>query len=270
MTNTDNQPDWDKIAEKFDVWLPHLAPVGEALLTALNTETGDRVLDVATGTGEPGLTLARRMRSNVTVVGTDAAQGMVDAAQRKGDREGLSNVEYRCMPAEKLNFASDSFDKVLCRFGVMLFENPVQGLREMHRVLKPGGRYAIAVWSTPETMPTMYWSYHVFKDKVPEEAQPPMAKVTSLGAPGAFEAALNEAGYRDIEIRPHTFHYNFPSFEAFWDVVEASDILKMQYDALPENQRETVRDEVALLARDFHTEHGLVIPHEFLLANGVK
>ncbi len=265
-----NQPDWGRIAEKFDLWLPHIAPVGEALLDALNAQPGDTILDVASGTGEPALTLARRMGNTVKIIGTDAAQAMVDVAQKKAVLENLSHIKFQYMAAEKLNFRDASFDKILCRFGVMLFEDSLQGLKQMQRVLKPGGRFAIAVWSTPDTMPTLRWAYQVFTNRIPADKYPPLPKVTSLGLPGVLDNMLLQAGFRDFTITPITFSYQFPSFDDYWNVVEQSDILQMQYDVLPENQRGIIRAEIAALAQLYVSEKGLVVPHEFLLATGIN
>jgi ubiquinone/menaquinone biosynthesis C-methylase UbiE len=269
MSAKNNQPDWDKIAEKFDIFLPQIAPVGEALLEALDARPGDKVLDLASGTGEPALTLARR-QPHVQITGIDAADGMVRVAQKKVAVERLSNIGFTAMPAERLAYGDGEFDKVLCRFGVMLFQDPLQGCREMHRVLTRGGRFALAVWSTPETMTTMNWAMQVFKDRVPEEHQPPMGKVTSLGQPGALDELLNSAGFTEFWITRRRFDYQYASFEEYWAAMEASDILKQQFDALPASERNTIRDEIARFARDFQTDHGLVIPHEYLLAVGVK
>lgn len=267
--SADVQPDWNSIAEKFDTWVPHLAPVGDALLSRLGAAAGESVLDVASGTGEPALTLARQL-SGVTIFGTDAADGMVAAAQHKAEREGLSNITFYSMPAERLEFEDDRFDRVMSRFGAMLFEDPVQGLKEMYRVLKPGGRFALAVWSTPESMTTLHWAGQVLKDRVPEESQPPLKAATRLGMPGALAQALNEAGYGSFEIEARRFDYEFASFEAYWQTVEDSDIMKQQFDALKPGEQDQVRDEVALLASTYQTENGLVIPHEYLLAFGNK
>jgi ubiquinone/menaquinone biosynthesis C-methylase UbiE len=269
MNAKDNQPDWDRIAEKFDYLLPQLAPVGEALLEALDARPGDKVLDLASGTGEPALTLARR-QPHVQIIGVDAADGMARAAQKKVEVERLSNISFTAMSAEQLVFGDAEFDRVLCRFGVMLFQDPLKGCREMYRVLKRGGRFALAVWSTPETMTTLHWAVQVFKDRVAEEHQPPMAKVTSLGQPGVLDELLKSAGFTDFQVTPRRFDYQFTSFEEYWNIMEASDILKQQFDALPAADRDTVRDEIARFARDFQTDHGLVIPHEYLLAVGMK
>jgi len=268
MGAQDNQPDWNRIAEKFDMWVPHIAPVGEALLEVLEARPGNKVLDVACGTGEPALTLARRLGMHVHITCTDAAEGMVNAARSKAKREGFHDIDFRCMPAEQLAFPDRSFDRVLCRFGVMLFADPLQGLKEMRRVLKPDGRFALAVWSTPQTMTTLKWAHQVFKDRLPEEHHPPIAKITSLGGDGVLAEHLRRAGYGEFTIEERRFNYTFGSFQEYWDTVEASDIMKQQFDALPSAQRDAVRDEVAQLAREFHTPHGLVVPHHYLLAWG--
>ena len=119
-------------------------------------------------------------------------------------------------------------------------------------------------------MPTMYWSYEVFKDRLPENLQPPMPKITSLGWPGALDDLLSQSGFSDYWIENHTIHYEFDSFGAYWDAVEASDLLKMQYDALPESERSKIRDEVGRFAKDFIRDGQLIIPHEYLLAVGNK
>jgi ubiquinone/menaquinone biosynthesis C-methylase UbiE len=269
MSAADNQPDWGKMAEKFDMWLPQIKPVGDALIERLQAQSGDKILDLASGTGEPALTLARQME-DITILGVDAAEGMIRVANQKVESEGLKNISFDTMPAESLTFDDNSFDRILCRFGVMLFEDSLQGLKEMYRVLKPGGRFSLAVWSTPETMPTMHWSYKVMAPRLPEELHPPVAKVTSLGGPGVLEDLLYQAGFNNFEIETKTFEYEFASFDEYWDKVEASDILKMQYDALPDEARSEIRDEVGRMARDFVVDGRLVVPHDYHLAWGDK
>jgi len=136
--------------------------------------------------------------------------------------------------------------------------------------LKPGGDFALAVWSTPETMTTMNWAMQVFQGRVPEEHQPPITKVTSLGQPGVLDELLSRAGFSRFKITPRRFDYQYASFEEYWSAMEASDILKQQFDALPAGERHSVRNEIARFAHDFQTDHGLVIPHEYLLAVGKK
>ena len=270
MSAEDNQPDWGSIAEKFDIWLPQIAPVGDALLSRLDAQAGEHILDLGSGTGEPALTLARNMAGKIQITGIDSAEGMVKVAQKKVTDEQLQGISFMTMSSEHMSFADHSFDRALCRFGIMLFEDPLQGLKEIRRVLKPGGKYAFAVWSTPESMRTLYWSYEAFKDRIDEEYFPPLAKVTSLGAAGVMEELLDEAGFTSYIVEHRQFDYEFNSFDDYWNTVEASDILKMQYDVLPAEQRSEVRDEVGRFARDFIKDGRLCIPHGYLLVSGYK
>ncbi|VAX02467.1 hypothetical protein MNBD_GAMMA20-1552 [hydrothermal vent metagenome] len=120
--------------------------------------------------------LTRRMQGRVDITGVDGAGSMVAVAQRKVEDEGLANIRFMHMPAEQLDFVDDCFDRALSRFGVMLFNDSLQGLKEIHRVLKPGGHFSIAVWSTPETMPTLH--YPTFRWTVP--TLPTVASLFSL------------------------------------------------------------------------------------------
>ncbi|NOY62608.1 MAG: class I SAM-dependent methyltransferase [Gammaproteobacteria bacterium] len=269
--NNDNQPDWDRIAEKFDCWTPLLAPAGEALLSALNSQCGDKIIDIASGTGEPALTLAKKMGGAVTITGTDAAAGMVKAANSKAQSASVNNIEFRCMAAEQLDFADATFDRALCRFGVMLFDDAAQGLNEIARVLKPGGRFSCAVWHTPETIPTLLWSYQVFKERLPEAQLPPLYRATSLGEPERLRQLLGNAGFDDIHIDIHRLDYTFPSFAAYWATLDDSELIKQQLDALPADTHETIRHEIEQLAEPCLDNGGqLVIPHQYLIASAQR
>ncbi len=260
------QPDWNAIAEKFDLWLPHIAPAGETLLAASAPAAGDLILDVACGTGEPALTLAQRLENTGKIIATDAAPGMIAAARRKAEARTLSNIEFSCMPAESLSFRDETFDKTISRFGVMLFDDPLRGLQEMYRVTRPAGRLAVAVWGRPETMTTVCWAWKAFKNKVPEEKLPPLATITSLGDPETLAQLLSAAGWHNIDIRTHSLAYRFPSFDDYWHTIEASEIMQTQFDALAAGESERIRDQIAAYARPFLHGDGLHIPHEYLVA----
>ncbi len=264
-----NQPDWHQIAEKFDLWLPYIKPVGDDLINALSAESGDRILDVASGTGEPALTLASQ-KKDIDILGIDAAQGMINVAQVKASNEGFNHLRFTTMPAEKMQLDGGQFDKILCRFGVMLFDNPLAGVKEMHRVLKPAGSFAIAVWSKPERMPTLLWAYQALKNRLPENLHPPLKKVTSMGEPGVIEALLGEAGFSSVHVEAKTFCYEFNSFDEYWGVVEASNIMKPQLDALDEKQQLIVRDDIAVFAQQYYQNIFFRVPHESLLVTGGK
>src|SRR3569623_1343924 len=114
------------------------------------------------------------------------------------------------------------------------------------------------------------WAARAFKGRVPDAHQPPLARETSLGQPGVLDQLLTNARNRNNEITPRRFEYRISSFDDYWELMEASYILKQQFNALPAAQRDTVRDEIARFACEFQTDRGLVIPHEYLLAVGGK
>jgi len=268
MSNDDNQPDWGVLAEKFDLWAPHIAPVGDALLAALDAQPGEHILDLASGTGEPALTLAKR-QPLVTIMGTDAADGMVQVAERKAREQQLDNLAFQTMAAEVLSFSDDHFDRISCRFGVMLFADSKAGLQQMHRVLKPGGRCALAVWDTLEGMTGVNWTHQVFKGRIPQSEQPPVEKIVSMSN-GVLEALLEKAGFSAIESQLNRFEYHFADFDAYWQNCVDSAIMKQQLDAVDAGQLDEVRDAFATLAKPYQTNDGLVIPHEYRLAIAIK
>src|SRR3972149_8575970 len=96
-----------------------ISPVGEVLLAALDAKPGERILDLASGTGEPALTLARRLKGHANILGIDTADGMVRGAQARGVDERPPGISIQCMPVEQLAFNDNRFDRGLCRFGVM-------------------------------------------------------------------------------------------------------------------------------------------------------
>ncbi len=266
MRNT--QPDWNRIAEKFDLWLPHLAPVSQQLIRALDPGYGETILDVACGTGEPALTLARRV-GDADITAVDAARGMVDVAKKKAEREQLS-IHFDTMPAERLRFEDDRFDAVICRFGVMLFDHPVEGLKQIRRVLKPGGRYALAVWGELDRLSSFKLTADAIDPLMADDNKTPMARVTSLGIPGAMQAALTEAGFEQFEIVEHNLLYTFDHFDAWWNLIEASEILAAQLGALNPAQQAQVKGEIATQARAYESDGKLVMPHTYLVASGTK
>ncbi len=268
MNNKNKQPDWDTLAEKFDLWAPHIAPVGDALLVALDAQPDDLILDLASGTGEPALTLAKKQQ-RATIMGIDAAGGMVRVAEKKAQEQQLENVQFQTMRAEALSFSDNHFDRISCRFGVMLFDDPEAGLQQMHRVLKPGGRCVLAVWDTLEEMTSIFWSQQVFKSRIPESEQPAVEAITSMSGP-VLKGLLNKVGFADISTQINQFEYHFPSFDAFWKNCVDSEIMKKQLDALPAGQLDDVKWAFAELAKPYQTDNGIRIPHKYQLAVAMK
>jgi ubiquinone/menaquinone biosynthesis C-methylase UbiE len=138
---------WDLAAADYEaLWQAQLADAQAALLSAAALRSGERVLDVACGTGLVTFAAAHAVGPAGEVLGVDLSGGMVDAARQRALQQGASNAAFVRMDAEALALPDASFDVVLCALGLMYLPDPEQALREMRRVLRPGGRLAVAVW----------------------------------------------------------------------------------------------------------------------------
>ncbi len=138
---------WDLAADGYEpLWRLQLAAAQAAMLASASLAAGQRVLDIACGTGLVSFDAARAVGPNGRVLGVDLSGKMVDAAQRRAAERKLPNVSFARMDAEALGVPDRSFDAVLCALGLMYLPDPAQALREMLRVLRPGGRLSLAVW----------------------------------------------------------------------------------------------------------------------------
>src|SRR5664279_1289396 len=144
---------WNKISSGWKKWddmtMDFLKPMGDEIIRTLKLKDDDIILDVAAGTGEPGLTIATMLTSGKVYI-TDIAENMVEIARENAIRRGIANVETITAEVSELPFADNSFDVISCRFGFMFFPDMELAAKEMVRVLKPGGRIATSVWSVAE------------------------------------------------------------------------------------------------------------------------
>src|SRR5437588_5979276 len=165
-------PYWEK---HRDTIRQMFAPVTKALVAAARIDSGHTVLDVATGPGEPALSVAALVGPEGRVFGIDLAPDMVAAARRAADRSEFGNTRFEVASADHLPFADDTFDAVISRFGVMFFPSPVDGVRELLRVLKPGRKLSMAVWHFAENNPFHYAVARVIERFVDSPPPPPDA-----------------------------------------------------------------------------------------------
>ena len=148
---------WERQAEiwerRRDWFQSAVAPVSHAMIEALNPQPGHVVLEAAAGLGDTGLLAAELVHPGGRVIISDGAEGMVEAAKRHAKERGIANVEVTPMELEWLDMSAASVDGILVRFGYMLVPDPETALRDARRVLRPGGRIALAVWDRPEDNP---------------------------------------------------------------------------------------------------------------------
>ncbi len=247
--------DWARAAEgwrKHDARLRETsAPVTKRLLELTGIAQGQRVLDIASGTGEPALPAAETVGPQGFVLGTDLSDEMLAVAREKARASGLSNVEFRQVDGEELKVEPDSFDAVLCRWGIMFMPEPLRCLRQAHGALKRGGRIAVAVWGPLERNPFFTVPMGVLMRYV--EIPPPRP-----GAPGVFAFAdkdrlasmLGEAGFCDVQIEGFELPMAvFDSGREYWQYTrEMAAPVAALLAQLPAETQKTIGEEVARAA----------------------
>lgn len=211
------------------------------LLRAAQIGPGQRVLDVATGTGIAADAAREVVGPDGSVFATDVSQEMVrKARQRLGT---ASNVSVAVEDGQALSFPDESFDAVLCSAGLMFFRDPAGGLAESHRVLRRGGRMAVSVTTVPER------SYNGRINLAVARYVPALAEATersfSLGNEARLRHLFTEAGFQEVEITTEAHRFVLPSFEAYFSPFERGGASSGQALAsLPPETRRAVREEI--------------------------
>ena len=185
--------------EKWDaIIMDQLGPVGTAMIERLDIADDQQHLDIASGTGEPGLTVAR-LAPRGHVVLTDLAAEMLDIATRRANAQGITNFETRVCSADDLPFGDATFDSVSVRFGYMFFPDVAKATAEFVRVLKPGGRLCSSVWVKPEENPwTAIVMQAIATEVVLAPPDPDGPNMFRCAAPGYVSALYEAAGLRDV------------------------------------------------------------------------
>ena len=176
----------------------HLSEVTSALITRAGPMPGMNVLDLASGTGEPAIPLAKRVIPNGKVTATDINPAMLSALQYNAAEQGVSNMEFKVADGENLDFEDASFDLVTSRFGVMFFPDIQKALSQVRRVLKPNSRATFAVWGAPA--PGTYFGDvgMPFVKRLPEVPDPNAPGPMRFAEPGKLAGEMNRAGFRDV------------------------------------------------------------------------
>lgn len=263
-------PFWEKHRE---IIRRMFEPVTQALVENAQIGRGYAVLDIATGPGEPALDVAAFVGPEGRVVGTDLVPEMVAAARRASDRLALGNTQFDVAPADRLPFAADTFDAVISRFGIMFFPSPVDAVREILRVLKPGKKLALAVWHCAEKNPFFYTTSRVverFIDSPPPAPDAPDA--FRFASPGKLRDVFSEAGAMAPSERLLQFTIRAPiSPEEFWILrCEMSEKLREALATLAGEELAEVKRQSLEALGAYCLDGGMSFPAEVLIASGTK
>jgi SAM-dependent methyltransferase len=262
-------PFWEKHRE---VIRRMFTPVTDVLIEDGRIGSRHAVLDIATGPGEPALTIAALVGPEGKVFGLDPAPEMVAAARRETDRLGFKNAQFEVGFADHLPYPADTFDAVTSRFGAMFFPSPADAVREMLRVLKPGRKLALAVWHLAETNPFFYTLSQVIERHVDAPPAPDAPDPFRFAGPGKLRDVLGEAGAMAPSERLLQFTIQAPiSVEEFWTMrCEMSEKLRERVAMLSKEQLPDVKREAFEALRAYSTDSGLSFPAEVLIVSGTK
>jgi ubiquinone/menaquinone biosynthesis C-methylase UbiE len=197
------------------------AAVTARMLELAGISAGDRVLDIASGVGEPAISAARVTGATGSVTGIDLVEEMLAHAREKAADAGLTNLEFHCMDGETLDFETATFDAVTCRWGLMFMPEPEACLRRVNRVMKEGAHLVLACWAAPQKNPFVGLLLQTLGKYTAVPAPPPGTPgIFALADPDRLQRTIEAAGFRDIAIEALAIDVvEVDDGQAYWDTM---------------------------------------------------
>lgn len=266
---------WNKFSPGWKKWdtltMDFLKPMGDEIIRLLNPKGADVVLDVASGTGEPGLTIATMLTGGKVII-TDLAEDMLEIARENATRRGIKNIETRACDVCELPFADNTFDAISCRMGFMFFPDMLLAAKEMVRVLKPGGRIATAVWNVPEKNFWVTVTMGTISRNMELPPPPP-------GAPGMFRCAkdgfisdlFSQAGLKNITQKEITGKLNSKTTDVYWNMMtEVGAPVVAALSKADDAMKAKIKGEVYQALNQKYPDGNIVIDSSALVIYGEK
>jgi ubiquinone/menaquinone biosynthesis C-methylase UbiE len=261
---------WNETAEAYVEWMRNLEPFRSALVSRLHAKSGERVLDMGTGPGEPAMTIAREVGPKGHVTGVDLSEKMVDIATRVAHARGLQNIEFGTMDCAALTLPNSSFDAAVSSFGFQIFTDPEKAAREAHRVLNPGGRICVSVWSTGDRVPFLDAIIAPMLENAEPDETGYIPTPFETGGPGEMVAFLEAAGFHDAQEERVQQLVPVVNADVYLDsLLKATPIGHSLYEEEPEVQKEILRKTRENLKK-WETPTGLAIPAECVIVAARK
>ncbi len=214
----------------------------EAIVAEAKIEPNMTVLDIASGSGEPAISVATAMNGTGRVIATDISPAPLKVAEQRASERGLTNIEFQPADVHKLPFAECTFDRALCRLGAMFFSDVPCAFTEIRRVLKPGGRFTLLAWG-PMEQPYFETTIGTVLKLFPD-LKPLISNVTMFrfGEPGAVSSELRKAGFDTVEEHTRDLAWNWPDTpEHLWEYFQEVTIpFRPLLQAVPADRRAEV------------------------------
>jgi SAM-dependent methyltransferase len=237
-------PTWERRRDDIE---QACALVRDWMVEELRAAEGETVLELAAGVGETGFQAAAALGEGGRLITSDFSPAMVAAARRRGDELGLENVTYEVMDAERLPLEADSVDGVLCRFGYMLMPDHAGALAETRRVLRPGGRVALAGWGPPERNPFfgLIGMSLGQRGHIPPPEPPPAPGPFSMASSERTTALLEGAGFTDVRTEEVPVRFSVPDAEGYLALIaDTAGPVALAMRLLPGPERAAVKADV--------------------------
>lgn len=259
---------------KHQAMIEHMfAPLSRALIEEAHIVSGQHVLDIGGGSGEPSLTIASVVGESGSVTYTDPAAGMVRSARDEAARRGVTNISFHNCPAESLPFPDNSFDAVVGRMSAMFFADAVGGLREALRVVKPAGTVSFLVWARRENNPFFRIVSETLDRFVPAEPEDEDApNAFRFASSGKLANLLREAGAANVTEREFPFTIQAPiTVDQFWQLrTEMSDSFRNKLARLVPDQVAAIKYTVQKAVGSYFKAGEMSFPGEVLIVSGSK
>lgn len=258
---------WDLAAERYGhLWEASLSPAHRLLFELAPPAPGDAVLDVASGTGLVALMAAAEVGAGGRVAGVDISARMVEMSTHRAAAAGLGQIEFKRMDGEGLAWPDDSFDLVYCALGLMYMPGPEQALREMHRVLRPGGRMAVAVWGERANCG---WSA-VFPIVDAEVASEVCPLFFQLGQPGALSQLAAAAGFDDCSEHRISAGLRYRDAQEACDAAFIGGPVALAWSRFDDDARARVQQRYLSEIARWEHEGAYEVPGEFVVLRAQK
>jgi SAM-dependent methyltransferase len=257
---------WTRQREDFQRFA---MPVSRWMLDAARLQPGHRVLELACGLGDTGLLAAELVQPGGDVLLSDVAEPMLEAARARAAEVGAGNVRFKTIDAEWIDEPAAAFDAVLCRWGYMFPADPESAFRETRRVLRSGGRVALAAWGPLEQNPLFgVIGRELLEQGLIDPPRPDEPGPGRFAPPGRLEQLLDGAGFDDIVVEPFGLEAEYDSTEAFWAThVDLSSGLREAIDLTDERGVEALREGIFRRLEPYREPDGSVrVPAVALVA----